>query len=75
MVDYYENELGQLDFSRSQNGSGSSKASSVKQFVAVLQRISDEKKTKLFNYDDLKILIEVKKKFNSKKKKFKKIFI
>lgn len=59
MVDYYENELGELDFSRSLNGSGVSKCSSVKEFVNVLQKVCDEKKSNKFTYDELKSLIEV----------------
>ncbi len=60
MVDYYENEQGKLDFSRSMNGSGFSKALSVKDFVRYLQQVADQKKSNKFTYDELKELIEVK---------------
>lgn len=59
MVDYYEDELGILDFTRSQNGSGSSKSATIKQFVSILQKISNEKKTDLFNFDQIKEYYEV----------------
>ena len=64
MADYYEDEMGGFDFSRSMNGSGPSKISTLKHFVAALQKISDEKKSKMFSYDELKHLIEVNLKIN-----------
>lgn len=59
MVDYYENELEMLDLSRTQSGSGSSKSATIKQFVAILQKLSDEKKKILFNYDEIKEIYDV----------------
>ena len=60
MVDYYENELGELDFSRSLNGSGISKCSSIKELVGILQQVSDRKKSNKLSYDELKQLIQVR---------------
>ena len=60
MVDYYENELGELDFSRSLNGSGISKCSSIKELVNILQQVSDRKKSNKFSQDELKQIIQVR---------------
>lgn len=54
MMDYYTDEAGDLDFSRSMNGSGSSKSSMVKKFVAHLQTISDRRKNNIFSYDEIR---------------------
>ena len=61
MVDYYENELGMLDFSRSLNGSGTSKSSFIKSYVTALQKLADKKKSNMFNVTELKNLYEVSK--------------
>ena len=60
MVDYYENELGMLDFSRSLNGSGTSKTSFVKSYVSALQKMATKKKSNLFTGAELKTLYEVR---------------
>lgn len=60
MVDYYENELGELDFNRSINGTGISKCSSIKELVGVLQQVSDRKKSTKFSIDELKQIIQVR---------------
>ncbi len=59
MVDYYSDEMGELDFTRSINGAGGSKSSMVKNFVANLQKSSDRQKSNLFTFDDLKELCQV----------------
>jgi DNA helicase MCM8 len=60
MFDYYENEVGLLDFSRKQNGSGSTKTASVKSFVAILQQDSVMRNDKKFTFDQIKDLAQVK---------------
>ena len=66
MVDYYENELAMMDLSTTLNGTASSgggrtsKSASIKQFVAVLQRVADDKKDKQFTTDEIKSLYEVR---------------
>jgi len=58
MVDYYSDEMGELDFSRCLNGTGGKKSSMMKNVVANLQKISDKRKNNLFNYDEIRSLIE-----------------
>ena len=60
MVDYYEDENGILDFSRSLNGSGSSKSAMIKQFVALLQKISTSQKSEEFSFEQIKEIYEVR---------------
>ncbi len=74
MVDYYENEDGLLDLTRCQNGSGSSKGSQIKQFVAILEKISQQKGSSIFSFDELKSLIEVNYIFSLENFKFKNVF-
>ena len=49
----YQNENGQLDFSRSQHGTGMSKKAQVKRFISELQRISHETSNSRFTFDNL----------------------
>ena len=61
MVDYGDDEFALLDQSSlNSSGSSSSKSSLIKQFVLTLQRISDDKKSDLFNFDEIKALYEVR---------------
>lgn len=61
MIDYYENDLSLLDMTESMSQGGRKSSSSyVKQFVSILQRISDEKKSDLFSFEEIKALYEVK---------------
>lgn len=64
MVDTFDNELGLLDVSinRSQFGDGSarnSKSAQIKDFVAILQSVSEKKKSLLFSTEDIKEIYEV----------------
>ena len=59
MVDHYENELSLLELTTAQGKSRPSKSSSIKQFVALLQRKSDQKKEKRFTYDEIKEIYNV----------------
>lgn len=59
MIDYYEDENGILDFTRSLNGSGSSKSAMIKQFVALMQKVSSQQKSDEFTYDQIKEIFEV----------------
>lgn len=64
MVDTFDNELGLLDVSinRSQLGDGSarnSKSAQIKDFVAILQSVSEKKKSLLFSTEDIKEIYEV----------------
>lgn len=59
MLDTFSDEVGQLDFSRSLHGSGMSKGSAKKKFVAILEKFGQQG-TKLFSTDQLKqIAMEV----------------
>jgi DNA helicase MCM8 len=62
MVDYYENELGMLDLTSVTNTTANGttrKSTTIKQFVCILQKISEEKKDNMFNYDEIRALYEV----------------
>jgi hypothetical protein len=60
MVDYYENELSMLDLTSSQTAGGAKSSSAfIKQFVAILQKIADEKKNNLFTFEEIKALFDV----------------
>ncbi|ORY50759.1 MCM-domain-containing protein [Rhizoclosmatium globosum] len=49
----YEDELGNLDFQRSQHGSGTSKKGEEKRFMTKLSRVATETGLDKFNYDQL----------------------
>ncbi|KAG1652187.1 DNA helicase MCM8 [Nymphon striatum] len=57
MVDTYTDELGNLDFRRSQHGSGMSKQSQIKRFIAVLTKQSEQTGSKLYNIQQMKEII------------------
>lgn len=62
MVDTFDNELGLLDvsISRSQlNASGNSKSGQIKDFVAILQSVSEKKGSVLFSTEDIREIYEV----------------
>lgn len=62
MVDTFDNELGLLDVSinRSQLGAnGNSKSAQIKDFVSILQSVSETKKSLLFSSDDIREIYEV----------------
>jgi len=52
--DVFRNETGDLDFTRSQNGSGMSSRNEGKKFIQVLQRHSDSTMKTLFNKEELR---------------------
>ncbi len=58
MVDYCDNDnlTSMLDLTTT--GGSSSKSSMIKQFVSILQRVSDEKRSDLFNFDEIRVLFE-----------------
>ncbi|KAI9209157.1 MCM2/3/5 family-domain-containing protein [Polychytrium aggregatum] len=49
----YEDEIGQMDFARSQHGTGMSKQAEPKRFVAELSQAARIRGTNRFSYDDL----------------------
>jgi len=53
MVDTFSDELGVLDYTRSQNGSGMSKRAQCKKFIGELSRISEREGNSLFNVDQM----------------------
>jgi hypothetical protein len=59
MVDYYENELSMLDLTSSQMAGTKTYSAYIKQFVAILQKIADEKKNNLFTFEEIKALFDV----------------
>ncbi|KAJ1679457.1 hypothetical protein EV182_002011, partial [Spiromyces aspiralis] len=62
----YEDEAGNLDFERSQMGTGSSKRQHVKKFVSYLQRVSEEMGEKIYTYQQLyDIALEIKLQVNN----------
>ncbi|CAH1792022.1 unnamed protein product [Owenia fusiformis] len=54
MMDTFSNELGFLDFQRSQHGSGMSSRSQAKKFIAVLQRVSEQTYNSLFTVQQMR---------------------
>ena len=54
MMDTYSDELGFLDFTRSQHGSGMSSRSQSKKFVAALQRVYEQTYNALFTAQELR---------------------
>ncbi|CAB3979134.1 DNA helicase MCM8-like [Paramuricea clavata] len=54
LVDTYSDGMGNLDFRRSQNGSGMSRNAQAKRFVAELERISELEYNSLFTIDQMK---------------------
>ena len=59
MVDVYSDDVGGLDFRRSQSGSGMSKTAQAKRFAAELQRVAEETYNALFSVQQLKTLAQV----------------
>lgn len=59
MVDCYEDEFGELDFSRSLNGSSCAQISTIKEFVGKLQSIAAKKNSKLFSREEITQLFNV----------------
>ena len=56
MVDTFSDNIGLLDFSRSQMGSGMSSRGAAKKFVQVLQRQAEVQQKNMFTVDELKSL-------------------
>ncbi|XP_026285524.1 DNA helicase MCM8 [Frankliniella occidentalis] len=54
LVDSFADELGTLDFNRSQNGSGMSSRNKAKKFIAVLQRRSELQSKSLFSAAEMR---------------------
>ncbi|XP_075223070.1 DNA helicase MCM8-like [Lycorma delicatula] len=54
MVDTFSDDFGDLDFRRSQHGSGMSTKNKAKQFINVLQKIADSRGQSLFSVSDMK---------------------
>ncbi|KJE94138.1 hypothetical protein CAOG_08824 [Capsaspora owczarzaki ATCC 30864] len=54
MIDTNSDEVGNLDFARSQNGSGMSRKAQGKRFIAELRRISEETFNTLFSMQQLR---------------------
>ncbi|KAK6639693.1 hypothetical protein RUM43_007968 [Polyplax serrata] len=54
LLDMFADEYGDLDFTRSQNGSGMSGKNQVKKFISTLQRISDIQCKSVFTIQELK---------------------
>ncbi|XP_054834584.1 DNA helicase MCM8 [Eublepharis macularius] len=54
MLGTYSNELGQLDFERSQHGSGMSNRSQAKRFVSALHRVAERTYSNLFEFQQLR---------------------
>ncbi|XP_006822145.1 DNA helicase MCM8-like [Saccoglossus kowalevskii] len=54
MVDTYSDELGLLDFQRSQHGSGMSSRSQAKKFIAALSRIAEQTYNSLFTVQQMR---------------------
>ncbi|XP_034239092.1 DNA helicase MCM8-like, partial [Thrips palmi] len=54
LVDSFADELGVLDFNRSQNGSGMSSRNKAKKFIAILQRRSDIQSKVVFDVSEMK---------------------
>lgn len=63
MVDTFDNELGLLDVTIEQSQlnatSGNSKSAQIKDFVGILQTVSEKKKSLMFSFDDIKEIYEV----------------
>lgn len=62
MVDTFDNELGLLDVSISRSqvvSSGNSKSAQIKDFVGILQAVSEKKKSLLFSLEDIKEIYQV----------------
>ncbi|KAJ1960277.1 DNA replication licensing factor mcm8 [Dispira parvispora] len=53
LFEAFEDEIGDMDFSRSQMGTGMSKRGEPKRFVAHLQRLADESYNNIFTYQQL----------------------
>lgn len=53
MIDTYTDDMGILDFARSQHGSGMSRGSQAKKLVAVLQRVYDQTYNALFTVQEI----------------------
>ncbi|KAJ1342816.1 hypothetical protein BSLG_002635 [Batrachochytrium salamandrivorans] len=51
--DTYEDDVGNIDFQRSQHGSGTSKKGEPRRFVVELQRLAKQRCSNRFSYDDL----------------------
>ncbi|XP_067845527.1 DNA helicase MCM8 isoform X2 [Heptranchias perlo] len=56
LLDTFSDEFGRLDFQRSQHGSGMSKRSQAKRFVAALNRIAEQTYKTVFEFQQLKQL-------------------
>uniref|UniRef100_A0A4W3KDN4 DNA helicase MCM8 n=1 Tax=Callorhinchus milii TaxID=7868 RepID=A0A4W3KDN4_CALMI len=56
LLDTYSDEFGRLDFHRSQHGSGMSKQSQAKRFIAALNRIGEQTYNNVFDVQQLKQL-------------------
>uniref|UniRef100_UPI00398E7D0C DNA helicase MCM8 n=1 Tax=Pristiophorus japonicus TaxID=55135 RepID=UPI00398E7D0C len=56
LLDTFSDELGRLDFQRSQHGSGMSNRSQAKKFVAALNRIAEQTYKTVFEFQQLKQL-------------------
>lgn len=56
MVDTYSDEFGQLDFQRSQHGSGMSKKAQAKRYISELHRIAEETYNSMFTLQQLRTL-------------------
>ena len=54
MVDTFSDEVGELDFSRSLNGSGMSKGSAKKKLVAALEKAAAQHNLRSFSIDQIK---------------------
>ncbi|XP_059842238.1 DNA helicase MCM8 isoform X1 [Hypanus sabinus] len=54
LLDTFSDEFGRLDFQRSQHGSGMSKRSQAKRFVAALNRIAERTCRTIFEFNQLK---------------------
>ncbi|KAI8477754.1 DNA replication licensing factor mcm8, partial [Branchiostoma belcheri] len=54
MFDTYSDEFGQLDFLRSQNGSGMSSRSKPKRFVAALNRVAEQTYNNIFTVQQMR---------------------
>lgn len=59
MIETCSDEFGNLDFRRSQHGSGMSKQSQIKKFISVLSDVAEENGDKIFTVQQLKDIIIV----------------
>jgi len=61
MVDTFSDQIGILDFSRSQMGSGMSSRGSAKKFIQALQRQADRLQKNIFTVDEMKTIANMAK--------------